>query len=460
VTRYVCIHGHFYQPPRENPWLDEIEPQPSAAPFPDWNARITAECYRPNAAARIVDGEGQIIEIVDNYARMSWNFGPTLLAYLARHAPDVLASLQAADRASLAATGHGAALAQAHGHLIMPLCAPRDRATQVRWGVADFRHRFGRDPVGMWLPECAVDVATLEALAAEGVAFTVLAPHQAARVRPPGGAWRDVDGADPGPGLPLPAAVGARDRSCSSTTGRWRARWRSSACWPTAAPSRGGWSRPAATTRRCATSPPTARPTATTTATATWALAWALESIAKGDHPGAALTNYGAYRAAHPATWEVADPRGHRRGAAPTASSAGAATAAATPAGGPAGTRPGVGRCATRSTGCAIASPTCSTPLGRELFLDPWAARDAYVEVLLTAPIAVQDRFLARHGRGPLAARSGPRPRAHGARAATPWRCTPAAAGSSTTSAASRPCRCCATRRGWPSWASCSAGTR
>ena len=142
VTRYVCVHGHFYQPPRENPWLDEIEPQPSAAPFPDWNARITAECYRPNTAARIVDGHGDIIAIVDNYARMSWNVGPTLFTWMARHAPDVHAALVAADRASVAALGHGAALAQAHGHLIMPLCTPRDRQTQVRWGLADFRHRF------------------------------------------------------------------------------------------------------------------------------------------------------------------------------------------------------------------------------------------------------------------------------------------------------------------------------
>lgn len=189
---WVCVHGHFYQPPRDNPWLDEIEPQPSAAPYRDWNERITAECYRPNAAARVLDGKGLISEIIDNYQRMSWNFGPTLLDYLYRHARDVHDAIVAADHASRARfSGHGSALAQAHSHLILPLCSPRDRKTQVRWGAADFEHRFGRKPEGMWLPECAVDTATLEALADEGIGFTVLAPRQAAGFRPPGGgAWQ------------------------------------------------------------------------------------------------------------------------------------------------------------------------------------------------------------------------------------------------------------------------------
>ncbi len=190
MTRWVCVHGHFYQPPRENPWLEVIEPQPSAAPYPDWNARITAECYRPNSAARIVDGDGRIVGIVDNYQHMSFNVGPTLMSWLELHAADVHAALIAADRAALARLGHGAAMAQAYGHLILPLASRRDKVTQVRWGVADFRHRFGRAPRGMWLPECAVDVDTLEVLAEEGVAFTVLAPRQAARWRAPGGAWQ------------------------------------------------------------------------------------------------------------------------------------------------------------------------------------------------------------------------------------------------------------------------------
>lgn len=189
---WVCVHGHFYQPPRDNPWLDEIEPQPSAAPYRDWNERITAECYRPNSAARLLDGKGLIGDIIDNYQRMSWNFGPTLLDYLYRHARQVHDAIVAADQASAARfSGHGSAIAQAHSHLILPLCAPRDRKTQVRWGAADFEHRFGRKPEGMWLPECAVDVPTLEALVDEGIVFTILAPRQAAAFRPPGGgAWR------------------------------------------------------------------------------------------------------------------------------------------------------------------------------------------------------------------------------------------------------------------------------
>src|SRR5262249_14470109 len=163
--KWVCIHGHFYQPPRENPWLEAIEPQSSAHPYRDWNERITAECYRPNAAARVVDNRGTIIKIVDNYQRMSFNVGPTLMSWLADHAPDVHAAVVAADGASVERfAGHGSAMAQPFNHMIMPLASARDRATQVRWGIADFRRRFHRMPEGMWLPECAVDTPTLEAL--------------------------------------------------------------------------------------------------------------------------------------------------------------------------------------------------------------------------------------------------------------------------------------------------------
>src|SRR5262249_21555133 len=178
--KWVCIHGHFYQPPRENPWLESIEPQPSAHPYRDWNERITAECYRPNAAARVVNDANAIIGIVDNYQRMSFNVGPTLMSWLEEHAVDVHTALVDADRASVQRFGgHGSAMAQAYNHMIMPLASPRDRTTQVRWGVADFAKRFGRRPEGMWLPECAANTASLEALAAEGIAFTVLAPRQA-----------------------------------------------------------------------------------------------------------------------------------------------------------------------------------------------------------------------------------------------------------------------------------------
>ena len=197
--RYVCLHGHFYQPPRENPWLEAIEVQDSAAPFHDWNARVTAECYAPNARARILGDGGRIADLVNNYASMSFNFGPTLLSWLEVHAERCYRDILAADaRGTLRFDGHGPAMAQCYNHLIMPLANDRDRQTQVRWGIRDFEHRFGRRPEGMWLPECAANTASLEALAAEGIAFTVLAPRQAARVRPldacgnPADDWQNV----------------------------------------------------------------------------------------------------------------------------------------------------------------------------------------------------------------------------------------------------------------------------
>jgi len=197
MERYICIHGHFYQPPRENPWLESVEYQESAYPFHDWNERITAECYGPNANSRILDEEGFITRIVSNYSRISFNFGPTLLAWMERARPDVYQAILRADHDSRRHfSGHGSAMAQAYNHSILPLCNDRDRRTQVEWGLHDFEHRFGRRPEGMWLPETAADTNTLETLAEAGVAFTVLAPHQAAAVRPPGRKdWRDVAGA-------------------------------------------------------------------------------------------------------------------------------------------------------------------------------------------------------------------------------------------------------------------------
>ncbi len=196
TTRYLCIHGHFYQPPRENPWLESVEHQESAYPFHDWNERITAECYAPNANSRILDDDGYITRIVSNYSRISFNFGPTLLAWLERARPDVYQAILRADADSRRHfSGHGSALAQGYNHSILPLCSRRDRQTQIEWGVRDFEHRFGRMPEGMWLPETAADTDTLEALADAGLRFTVLAPHQAIEVRPPGRKdWRDVRG--------------------------------------------------------------------------------------------------------------------------------------------------------------------------------------------------------------------------------------------------------------------------
>ena len=182
--RYICIHGHFYQPPRENPWLETVELQASAAPYHDWNERITAECYAPNGASRIVNRQHQIIRIVNNYARMSFNFGPTLLSWLEDFAPRTYRMIQDADQTSAARfSNHGSALAQVYNHIIMPLASERDARTQIRWGIADFAHRFGRQPEGMWLAETAVSRSTLDLLAQERIKFTVLAPHQCARVR-------------------------------------------------------------------------------------------------------------------------------------------------------------------------------------------------------------------------------------------------------------------------------------
>jgi len=181
--RYLCIHGHFYQPPRENAWLEAIEQQDSAYPYHDWNERITAECYAPNGASRILDDRNRIIKIVNNYASINFNFGPTLLSWLAEKAPETYRDILAADRASLQRfSGHGSAMAQCYSHMIMPLANARDKFTQVYWGIQDFRYRFGRDPEGMWLPETAVDLETLDILAQHGIRYTVLAPSQAKSV--------------------------------------------------------------------------------------------------------------------------------------------------------------------------------------------------------------------------------------------------------------------------------------
>ncbi len=183
-NKYVCIHGHFYQPPRESAWLEVIELQESAAPFHDWNERINFECYARNTAARINGERDFIRKIVNNYAQISFNFGPTLLSWLESADPATYHAILDADRQSWNRFGgHGNAMAQAYNHTILPLANERDKVTQVRWGIADFKRRFGRKPEGMWLPEAAVDTASLEVLAAHGIAFTVLAPRQAKAFR-------------------------------------------------------------------------------------------------------------------------------------------------------------------------------------------------------------------------------------------------------------------------------------
>jgi len=179
--RFIAIHGHFYQPPRENPWLEAVETQDSAHPYHDWNARITAECYAPNASARILDVKDRILRIVNNYSTISFNVGPTLLSWLEIYAQPTYQAILDADRKS------HSAIAQVYNHMILPLANARDKKTQVRWGVRDFEARFGRRPEGMWLPETAVDVESLEALVDEGIVFTILEPNQG----------RSDDGIDP-----------------------------------------------------------------------------------------------------------------------------------------------------------------------------------------------------------------------------------------------------------------------
>lgn len=196
MERYVCIHAHFYQPPRENAWLEAVEYQDSAYPYHDWNERVTAECYAPNSASRILDGDARILQIVNNYSRISFNFGPTLLSWMEQKSPAVYEAILTADRESQKLfSGHGSAVAQAYNHMILPLATRQDRYTQILWGIRDFEKRFGRHPEGMWLPETAADLQTLELLAELGIKFTILSPYQAGRVRPLGGrAWRKVDG--------------------------------------------------------------------------------------------------------------------------------------------------------------------------------------------------------------------------------------------------------------------------
>src|SRR4030042_3430488 len=197
MDRYVCIHGHFYQPPRENPWIEEIDLQDSAYPYHDWNERIASECYAPNTSSRLLDGEGRIVAIVNNYSKMSFNFGPTLRAWIEGHDPETYQGILEADKLSRERfSGHGSALAQAYNHVIMPLANSRDKRSQVIWGIKDFQKRFGRDPEGMWFPETAIDAETLEILAEQGIKFTILAPSQAKSFREidQNQEWQSVEG--------------------------------------------------------------------------------------------------------------------------------------------------------------------------------------------------------------------------------------------------------------------------
>ncbi|MCK4994737.1 MAG: DUF3536 domain-containing protein [Candidatus Omnitrophica bacterium] len=196
MNRYLCVHGHFYQPPRENPWLDEVELQDSAYPYHDWNERITIECYAPNGASRILDEENKIINIVNNYSKISFNFGPTLLSWMQRNRPENYEKIIKADLDSREKfSGHGSAIAQVYNHMIMPLANKRDKQTQIEWGIKDFVSRFKRKPEGMWLAETAVDLETLDIMADLDIKFTILSPYQAHKVKQiENGEWLDASG--------------------------------------------------------------------------------------------------------------------------------------------------------------------------------------------------------------------------------------------------------------------------
>jgi alpha-amylase/alpha-mannosidase (GH57 family) len=397
----IVIHGHFYQPPRENPWLEAVEIQDSAAPYHDWNERVTAECYAPNTAARRVDDGNRIVDIVDNFEKISFNVGPTLMAWLARHAAGVHERIVEADRASVAARGHGNALAQVYNHMILPLASRRDKVTQVRWGLEDFRARFGRDPEGMWLPETAVDNESLEVLAEAGLRFTILAPHQAARVRPLAAeAWQDVgDGIDPsrpylwrGPGGrtlalffydgPISRAIafaGALDRG-ERLVELLEGGFSDARDWPQIV--------------HCATD---GESYGHHHKFGEMALAAAVGLIeASGE---AELTNYGAFLAAHPPTHEVEIRENTSWSCAHGVERWRADCGCGIDPGKKHGWRAPV-RAALDWLRDEI--DVLFESRGGAWLKDPWAARDAYVEVVLDRVPERVEAWLSRHARTPL----------------------------------------------------------
>ena len=216
TKRFVCIHGHFYQPPRENPWLETVETQDSAAPYHDWNERICAECYAPNGAARIVNIKNQITRIVNNYARISFNFGPTLLSWLRENAPRTYRMILDGERRSRKTfRGHSSAMAQVYNHIILPLASRRDRITQIRWGIADYESNYGISPEGMWLAETAVDSESLELLAQHGSSSHSSLLTSASGFAPTGATALTTR--QPGPTLPMPPSTPLVPISCASS---------------------------------------------------------------------------------------------------------------------------------------------------------------------------------------------------------------------------------------------------
>ncbi|HZY58446.1 MAG TPA: DUF3536 domain-containing protein, partial [Candidatus Binataceae bacterium] len=403
----LIIHGHFYQPPRENPWTGAIDREESASPHHDWNERVHAECYRANGYARIVDHLGYVERIVNNYLNLSFNFGPTVLSWLERTHPTTYARIQQADRDSIGRRGgHGNAIAQGYNHAILPLCNERDRRTQIRWGIADFRYRFGRMPEAMWLPETACNDKTLGALIDAGMSFVILAPNQALRVRALESEeeWRDVSEASIDPRVPYryfhrdgsqrsiaiffydgPLARGIAFEgalaSSENLVERLIAAGGGDGKLVNVATDGESYGHHFHFADRC--------------------IAYALEVLAP--QRGLTVTNYGEYLARNPPADEVEIKSGpHGEGTAWSCIH-------------------GVGRWY-RDCGCSTGgregwnqawrqplrraldllrdrAAACFEDAGGELLRDPWEARDNYIEAILERS---HDDFLARHWRRPL----------------------------------------------------------
>jgi hypothetical protein len=395
----VIIHGHFYQPPRENPWTGAIELQESAAPYHDWNERVTAECYTPNGRSRVLDERGRVVEVVNNYRHFSFNFGPTLLGYLEAAQPATYRRLLEADRLSLQARGRGNAMAQAFNHPILTLLGPRDRQTQIRWGLADFRTRFGRSADGMWLPETAANQAVLDDLARLGVGFVLLAPSQAEAIRPlAGGAWQDVS--DQGP--PTQRAYQVRTPHGPIAVLFYHGELSRAVAFEHLLRNAGLFG------ERIAAAGREGGLVLVCTDGESYGhhepmgdMCMAYLATRELPRRGLRLTNPAAFLAASPPAWEVRLKPGHL--------GLGTAWSCAH----------GVGRWR-EDCGCTTGGPPSwnqawRAPLraafdalreetdrlfeaqGRELFTDPWAARDDYLELLSARKVGAARRFFARH---------------------------------------------------------------
>jgi hypothetical protein len=407
VNKYVCVHGHFYQPPRENPWLERIEQQPSAYPFHDWNERIDAECYGPNARARILDGERRVVDVVNVYARISFNVGPTLLSWMEDHSRRTYASILEADDESRARFGgHGSAIAQVYAHPILPLASAIDRRTQVAWGVADFRHRFGREPEGMWLPETAADIPSLEALAAAGIAFTILAPDQCAATRAPDetvltpASKRRVD-TRRAYRVDLPSGRSIAVFFYDGPTSRAVAFDQLLHDGTRFAERLIAGVRESGGLAHIATDGETY---GHHHRHGEMALAWALDAITRAGE--VEVTNYGQFLERHPPTWTatIVEPSAWScaHGVGRWSRDCGCRTG-----GGSDQAWRGPLRAAFENMREAV-DPLFAR-LGGEIFVDPWAARDAYVSVVLDRARDNVEAFLRAHAKRPLGEAEVPR---------------------------------------------------